>query len=200
MSDDDEAPLDPVRVTLFVLFLAGLGFGAYRLYIGRKAVAAVKEASKDYRKLFPSRADEVPEPVVKQTAATTPAASSMMLQIDEDMKTPKPQPKTLPAPQTAPVAAAPAPVPVKTAPAKAVQKPIPQARLNSGAFSRLNGGSGVGFSGGSAGGGGAPTAGAPGADAKPGEMPAMPPGMDLSKIPGMPAGGIPGMPSGDQKK
>ena len=199
MSDDD-APLDPVRVTLFVLFLAGVGFGAWRLYVGRTAVAAVKEATKDYRKLFPSRADEVAPPVPATVIAAAPQKSGMMLKIDEDMKPPKPEPAAPPPakePEPAPVSAATAKT--MAAPKKPGAKPFNPKGLNSGAFSRLNGGGGVGFSGGNSGGGG----GAPAADGKGGADAAAAAdamkGLDLSKIPGMPAGGIPGMPSGDQK-
>ncbi len=157
MDEDEAPPLSPVRVTLFVLFLAGLAFGGWRMYIANKAVADVAEASKDYRKLFPSRAQEAatapaPIPIVSEV----PAKSGMMLQVDEDMKPPKPEPK---APEAAPVeapppVAAPAPVVKAAAPAKPQPKAFNQPRLNSGAFSGLNGGSGIGMSGGAAGGGG----------------------------------------------
>jgi hypothetical protein len=203
---DDEEPLDPVRVTLFVLFLAGLGFGAWRLYVGRTAVAAVKEATKDYRKLFPSRADEVAPPVPATVLAAAPQKSGMMLKIDEDMKPAKRESAASPPPkEPEPAAISAAAAKTVAAPKKTAAKPFNPKGLNSVAFSRLHGGSGLGFSGGSSGGGGGtPTAGgepgaAGGGDPGAAAADAMK-GLDLSKIPGMPAGGITGMPSETDQK
>lgn len=181
MDDEEVPPLSPVRVTLFVLFLAGLAFGGWRLYLANKAVADVKEASKDYRRLFPSRAQEAanaPAPI--PAVSEVPAKSGMMLQVDEDMKPPKPEPAAPPpaAEPAPPPVEAPAPVVKADAPAKPAPKAFNRPKLNSGAFSTLNGGSGIGISGGVAGGGGGKTA-APAGAAPAAAAAGMP---DLSKL------------------
>ena len=57
---EDEAPLDPKKVALFVILLAMISFAGWRYWRARQAVAAVAEASKDYRKPFPARTAEAP--------------------------------------------------------------------------------------------------------------------------------------------
>lgn len=179
MSDhnDDVPPLDPVKVTLFVLLLGGIAFAGWRFYRAQSAVAAVAEASKDYRKLFPARGAETPAPPPKpMIAAEAPVSGMGLLKIDDEMRAPKPAPPEAepPAPAAEPVEAAPAPVKAAPAPpAKPARKAFNQPRLNSGAFSGLNGGAGVGLSGGALGGGGGA--------APPPAAPAMP------AIPGLPA-------------
>ncbi len=158
MEDDDVPPISPIRVGLLILFLAGVAFGAYRLYQENRAVTAVAEASKDYRKLFPARGQEQPEPEIPQNAPLSAVPQSgMMLKIDDDMRPPAPAPKETPPAEAktepAPVAAAPAPAPA-AAPAKPQPKTFNQPRLNQGAYSRL-GGTGIGMSGSNMGGGAA---------------------------------------------
>lgn len=187
---DDEAeeglpPYDPVKILVFAVLVSMVAFAGWRLMRAKKAVAAVAEASKDYRKLFPSRgAEALPEPP-KPVVAAPAAPSSMMLSVDEDMKVkPAPRPvaeKPAAAPPEAPPVAAKA---VVAAPAKRGSKAFNQPRLNSGAFSGLNGGSGIGFSGGQGGGGGAPPAAAGTPDAAAAAAAA-------AAVPGMPA--IPGV-------
>lgn len=179
--DDDVPPLDPVKVTVFVLLLGAIGFAGWRFVRAQSAVNAVAEASKDYRKLFPARASEAPEPPPQRVEEPTVKSGMSMLQIDDDMLTPKRVPAT-----AAPEPPKEEPVPVveakvqAAAPVKPARKAFNQPRLNSGGLSGLNGGSGVGLSGGGmSGGGGAP---APAAGAAPA----------LPDIPGMPA--IPGAP------
>lgn len=181
--DDDVPPLDPKKVAVFVIMLGMIAFAGWRYWQGRAAVAAVAEASKDYRKLFPARSAEAPPPAPKPVfAAAAPVSGIGMLKIDDDMRAPKPVPAA-PPPQAPPQAEAPPVVEAKAeaaAPVKPARKAFNQPRLNSGAFSGLNGGSGVGFSGSamSGGGGGAPA-------------PANP---ALPEIPGMPA-----VPAADKK-
>lgn len=157
-NDEDVPPLDPKKVALFVILLAMVAFAGWRYWRASQAIAAVAEASKDYRKLFPARTVDAPPPVPKPVvAAAAPVSGIGMLKVDDDMRAPKPVPPPMP---VAEPAAAPSPAPaavVKTvAPArvKPAHKAFNQPSLNSGAFSRLNGGSGVSFSGGSMGGGG----------------------------------------------
>ena len=186
--DDDVPPLDPVKVTVFVILLGAIAFAGWRFVRAKSAVSAVAEASKDYRKLFPARASEAPEPPPKRVEGPTVKSGMAMLQIDDDMRQPKPSPAAASKPpkETAPPPAAAAEVKVQAAtPVQPGRKAFNQPRLNSGAFSGLNGGSGVGISGGGMSGGGAP------APAAGGAAPAMP------DIPGMPA--IPGLPQTEQK-
>jgi translation initiation factor IF-2 len=180
MSDhnDDVPPLDPVKVAVFVLLLGGIAFAGWRFYRAQSAVAAVAEASKDYRKLFPARGAETPAPPPKpMVAAQAPVSGMGLLKIDDEMRAPKPAPAEEPPPPAAPAEEAPPPprAAAPAAPAKPARKAFNQPRLNSGAFSGLNGGSGVGLSGGSLGGGGgaAPSPAAP----------------VLPDIPGLPAAG-----------
>ena len=150
MFEDNDAPLDPVKVAAFALLLGVAAFGGWRYWRARAAVAAVAEASKDYRRLFPSRSAETSIPAPRPVAAAEAPVSGMaMLKIDDDMRAPKPaEPKPQPPAQVeaAPVAV----VKVKAAAlVKPAKKTFRQPRLNSGAFSGLNGGAGIGFSGGS---------------------------------------------------
>jgi hypothetical protein len=148
--DDDVPPLDPVKVALFVLLLGGIAFAGWRLLRAQAAVAAVADASKDYRKLFAARAPAVAAPAPRTTIAVVDAPpSGMMLKIDDDMRTPKPVPAApveekpaaaeakIEAPVVAPaVLAAPAPV----VPAA---KTFVQPKLNKGGMAGLNGGAGI---------------------------------------------------------
>lgn len=187
MSDqDDVPPLDPVKVTVFVLLLGAIGFAGWRFVRAQSAVNAVAEASKDYRKLFPARSSEAPEPPPKRVEGPAVQSGMAMLKIDDDMRAPKPEPAAAPEPPKE--EAPPAPVVEAkvqaAAPVRPARKAFNQPRLNSGGISGLNGGSGVGLTGGglAGGGGGAPTP-APGSgDAAPA----------LPNIPGLPA--IPGVP------
>ncbi|MCM2305397.1 MAG: hypothetical protein NDJ72_11885 [Elusimicrobia bacterium] len=159
MSDyDDVPPLDPVKVAVFVLLLGGIAFAGWRFYRAQSAVAAVAEASKDYRKLFPARGAETPAPPPKPLAAAEAPVSGMgLLKVDDEMRIPKQAPPEAepPPPAEEPAAAAAAPAKAApAAPARPARKAFNQPRLNSGAFSGLNGGSGVGLSGGGLGGGG----------------------------------------------
>lgn len=161
--NEDENSLDPKKVALFVILLGMIAFAGWRYWRARQAIAAVAEASKDYRKLFPARSMEEPPPAPKPLAAPGPSVSGIgMLQIDDDMRAPKRAPAVVPAPVPDPPQAEAPPVPVVKAaadtPVKPAQKDFNRRGLNSGAFSRLNGGSGIGFSGGSSGGGSAPVA------------------------------------------
>jgi hypothetical protein len=178
--DDDVPPLDPKRVAVFVILLGMIAFAGWRYWQARAAVAAVAEASKDYRKLFPARSTEAPAPPPKPILATeAPVSGIGMLKIDDDMRAPKKAPPSAepPAalPQAPPQAEAPPVAVEKAAPVKPVSKTFSRPRLNSGAFSGLNGGSGIGFSAGTAGGGGGGVKGAaaPAVPAIPG-MPAVP--------------------------
>jgi len=167
--DDDAPPLDPKKVAVFVIMLGLIAFAGWRYWQGRAAVAAVAEASKDYRKLFPARSTEAPPPAPKPVFTTAAPVSGIgMLKIDDDMRAPKPVPAAPP-----PQAEAPPVVAVKAEPVRPARKAFNQPRLNSGAFSGLNGGSGVGFSGSAMSGGGGGAA-----------APANP---ALPEIPGMPA-------------
>ena len=157
--EDEVPPLDPKKVALFVLLLGLIAFAGWRYWRARVAVAAVAEASKDYRRLFPARSAEAPAPPPKPiVVAGAPISGIGLLKIDDDMREPKPVPAAAPPaapPETPPVAV------VKTESAAPIVKPVKKEfkrpRLNSGAFSGLNGGSGVGFSGRTvSGGGGAP--------------------------------------------
>ncbi len=160
--DDDVPPLDPVKVTVFVLLLGAIAFAGWRFMRAQAAVAAVAEASKDYRKLFPARSSEAPVPPPQRVEGPTVKSGMSMLQIDDDMRTTKPVPAAA-VPQPPKEEAAPVPtVEAKVqaaAPVKPARKAFNQPRLNSGGISGLNGGSGVGLSGGglAGGGGGAPT-------------------------------------------
>jgi hypothetical protein len=152
--DDDVPPLDPKKVAVFVILLGMVAFAGWRYWRASRAVAAVAEASKDYRKLFPARSAEAPVPEQKPVAASGPGVSGIgMLKIDDDMRAPKKAPPSAEPPAAPPQAEAP-PAPVASAAAKPPQKTFNRVGLNSGAFSKLNGGSGIGFSGSSAGGGG----------------------------------------------
>ena len=172
---EDEASLDPKKVALFVTLLGMIAFAGWRYWQAREAVAAVAEASKDYRKLFPARTVEAPPVETKPVVAAEAPASGMMLKVDDDMRTPRPAPKVDPptAPPPEPTKAE-APAAVVKAAVPGVVKPASKSfnrrGLNSGSFSRLNGGAGIGFSGGasSGGGGSAPTtpAAPPAADTK----------------------------------
>ena len=172
--DDDDAPLDPKKVILFVMLLAMVAFAGWRFMRARAAVAAVAEASKDYRKLFPARSAEVPVEAPKPVVtAEAPRSGIGMLMVDADMRAPAPAPAAAAPPPQAPPAAEPPPaVQVQAAAPKAAPKTFNRKGLNSGAFSGLNGGSGVGFSGSAMSGGGGGSAPAPAA-------PAMP---DISKL------------------
>ena len=157
--NEDENPLDPKKVALFVILLVLIAFAGWRYWRARQAIAAVAEASKDYRKLFPARSMEEPPPAPKPLAAPgAPVSGIGMLQVDDDMRAPKRAPAAAPAPAPDPPQAEAPPVPVVKAAAVAPVKPAPKEYnrrgLNSGAFSRLNGGSGIGFTGGSSSGGG----------------------------------------------
>lgn len=179
--DDEVPPLDPKKVAVFILLLGMIAFAGWRYWRAQAAVAAVAEASKDYRKLFPSRSAEPPPPPPQPVVTAAAPVSGMMLQIDADMRAPKKVPPAAP-PEAAPpaaVAKVEAPAPVKPA-----KKAFNQPRLNSGGFSGLNGGSGITYSGRSLSGTGAPAAPAAANPA----APAMP------NIPGMPA-----VPAADQK-
>ncbi len=158
--EDEVPPLDPRKVAVFVLLLGLVAFAGWRYWRARAAVAAVAEASKDYRKLFPARSMEAPAPPPKRiVAAGAPVSGIGLLKIDDDMREPKPAPAVEPAaappPETPPVAAVKAEA---AAPVKNVKKEFKRPRLNSGAFSGLNGGSGVGFSGRTVSGGAPPSA------------------------------------------
>ena len=161
--NDDENSLDPKKVALFVILLAMIAFAGWRYWRARQAIAAVAEASKDYRKLFPARSMEEPPPAPKPLVAAEAPASGMMLKVDDDMRAPKRAPAAAPTPVPDPPQAEAPPAPVVKAaavvPVKPAQKDFNRRGLNSGGFSRLNGGAGIGFSGGSSGGGGgsAPT-------------------------------------------
>lgn len=144
--DDDVPPLDPKKVALFGMLLGAIVFAGWRFWVAHQAVKAVAEASKDYRKLFPSRTEEVeePEPPRALPAGARTQSGIALLKVDDDMR----QPKAVRAPaikrEEAP------PPPVETAPAAAAKpqpKAVPRPKLNSGAFSGLNGGSGLTFGG-----------------------------------------------------
>lgn len=150
--EDEVPPLDPKKVALFVILVGMVGFAGWRFWRAQKAVAAVAEASKDYRKLFPTRSS-APPPAAAAPAATGAPTSGMMLQVDDDMRVPKPAAPPLNTPEAPPEA--PPEAEAKTAiavkedmaaPAKPAPKAYTRPKLNSGAFSGLNGGSGVGFS------------------------------------------------------
>lgn len=172
--DDDVPPLHPGKVALFVALLGLIVFAGWRFWRAQQAVAAVAEASKDYRKLFPARSAEPPPPPARPVIATpAPVSGIGMLRIDDDMRAPKPAPAAAPPPpepEKAPPAVAVKAEAAAAAPVKPAMKAFNQPRLNSGAFSTLNGGSGVGFSGGAMSGGGA----APAA-AVPPAIPGLPP-------------------------
>lgn len=160
--DDDVPPLDPVKVTVFVLLLAAIGFAGWRFIRAQSAVAAVAEASKDYRKLFPARSSEAPEPPPQRVEGQTVKSGMSLLQVDDDMRAPTPAPAPTPQPpkEEAPPAAVVEAKVQAAAPVRPMRKAFNQPRLNSGGISGLNGGSGVGLSGGGlagGGGGGAPT-------------------------------------------
>jgi hypothetical protein len=179
--DDDVPPLDPKRVVVFVLLLGMIAFAGWRYWQARAAVAAVAEASKDYRKLFPARSSEAPAPPPKPVLSTeAPVSGIGMLKIDDDMRAPKPAPPSAEPPAALPQAPPQAEAPpvaiekaVAAAPVKPVSKTFSRPRLNSGAFSGLNGGSGIGFSGTATSGGGGGGSAAPKVPAIPG-MPAVP--------------------------
>lgn len=175
--EEDEPPLDPKKVVLFVVLLAMIGFAGWRFWRATKAVADVAEASKDYRKLFPARSEEAPPaapPLPKPlVAAEAPVSGIGLLQIDDDMRAPKRAPAPAPAPPPEPTPPPPAATVKAEAavPVKPAKKAFNQPRLNSGAFSTLNGGSGVGLTGGAMSGGAAAPA-APVLPAIPGLPPA----------------------------
>lgn len=175
---DDVPPLDPKKVIVFVIMLGMIAFAGWRYWQGRAAVAAVAEASKDYRKLFPARSTEAPPAAPKPVFTTAAPVSGMgMLKIDDDMRAPKPVPAA-PPPQAPPQAEAPPVVEAKAeaaVPVKPAMKTFNRPRINSGGYSGLNGGAGVGFSGrGMSGGGGGAAAPAPDNPALP-NIPGMPP-------------------------
>jgi len=159
----NEDQLDPKKVALFVILLAMIAFAGWRYWRARQAIAAVAEASKDYRKLFPARSMEEPPPAPKPLVAAEAPASGMMLKVDDDMRAPKRAPAEVAAPVPDPPKAEAPPAPVVKAaavvPVKPAKKDFNRRGLNSGGSSRLNGGAGIGFSGGSSSGGGgsAPT-------------------------------------------
>jgi hypothetical protein len=149
-SDDEVPPLDPVKVALFVLLLGGIAFAGWRLLRAQAAVAAVADASKDYRKLFPARASALaaPSPQAGPVVVEAPP-SGMMLKIDDDMKIPKTAPAAEEAPPPAAAeakveaAVAPSPVVAPPAPIAPAAKAFVQPKLNAGGMSRLNGGAGI---------------------------------------------------------
>ena len=148
--DEDVPPLDPKRVAVFVIMLVMIAFAGWRYWQGRAAVAAVAEASKDYRKLFPARSAEATPSAPKPVFTTgAPVSGIGMLKIDDDMRTSKPVPAAAP-PQAPPQAEAPPVVEAQAeaaAPVKPARRAFNQPRLNSGGYSGLNGGAGIGFSG-----------------------------------------------------
>jgi len=148
--DDDVPPLDPVKVTLFVLLLGGIAFAGWRFVRAQAAVAAAAEESKDYRKLFPARGG-VPEPPPQPILLAAPSApvSGMMLKIDDDMRATKPveapeEEKPVQAEVKAePPAPPPVVLPAALAPAAPAAKTFVQPKLNSGGLNGLNGGAGI---------------------------------------------------------
>lgn len=146
--DEDVPPLDPKKVALFGMLLGAIVFAGWRFWTAHQAVKAVAEATKDYRKLFPARSEEVPEPEVPRAlpgGARTQSGIGM-LKIDDDMR----QPRAVRAPAVE-KEEAPPPPPAATVRVEAAANPqpkaVPRPKLNSGAFSGLNGGSGLTFGG-----------------------------------------------------
>ena len=171
------------KVALFVILLGMIAFAGWRYWRAREAIAAVAEASKDYRKLFPARSREEPPPAPKPLVAAEAPASGMMLKVDDDMRAPRRDPAVVQAPAPDPPQAEAPPAPVvkaaAVAPVKPAQKNFNRRGLNSGGFSRLNGGTGIGFSGGSSSGGGGTAPVTPVLPAVPG-VPAVAPAADAN--------------------